>query len=971
MQLDGCKRDYSVSGAIQGTREECLNADVACPCGQNAMTCGAGQESYCLPRLGLSRCPLVCPDGEEPCYRPSFDAQGNRLPAEETCVPIATGCGCGQGSFPCSTGQGEPECLPVGGYCPACAPGEIECPIVQNFFPDGMEDRMVPPSRQCAASLLDCPCGRGATMCAALNRCIFKGAACCAVDEKTCVVVDYTPDGNFTGSREICWASTAPCPCGANTQRCPGAELCLPALQKAAVCPCEQWQKACEITDYSTAGVPEMTWKVCVGREAPCPCGQNSLRCPDPLDANGTLCVAKVISGIASSCPTPCSQEELARGSQTCVQLDILSETVYIQRTSCLPFGLCDAGTPMKTCPSGAAIPVWQPCELGRSSRGNTSLEALEVATAIIPMDRLQTGATESLAAVGLQLQFLLEIPREMTTAISLTGKILSFAVTGPDRSGQLGSAERRLQGNAGTWEDPSDLILRLRDKAARGSPSLWQVLEPVGVPLAFASIDTQHVLLLPEEVEVDDQEADAESESQDKADVAVVVVITSLSICLLVSFCFLVWCLCKRKQRVVPESEDAKAQASSIPDGSDSRLAMISARFNGGTVEMQMRSVQKILAERNYRVLIVQAGAGDDFGDATLKYLHQIKEENGVILAVCTRDYAEVTSSQYSSHKELRYALDNDIEVVPLRVEDTYPPKPPFGEHHPHDQKGLGQALVQMKLPPSLVYLDCREKTSIQIASDVAGRLSSEKALVKMRSTTSRPRQAEGVDHPPIAIFVHETSEETIPQVSSIPDGVGSRLAMLSARFDRGPLMMQMRAVKELLTLRNYEVLMVDTDAGADVAETMMACLGRIQRESGIILAVCTWNYAEVSASHFSSYRELRFALDNSIEVLPLRVEQTYPPEPPWGGDHPYDQDGLGQTLVQIKLPPSVVPLDCRGKTALQIASAIAERLSSEKALQKQHSGLSKAGSSLLRDAGYPSESMAPRSFTSSPPLS
>ena len=36
--------DYSVSGAIQGIREQCLHADVACPCGQNAMACGAGQE---------------------------------------------------------------------------------------------------------------------------------------------------------------------------------------------------------------------------------------------------------------------------------------------------------------------------------------------------------------------------------------------------------------------------------------------------------------------------------------------------------------------------------------------------------------------------------------------------------------------------------------------------------------------------------------------------------------------------------------------------------------------------------------------------------------------------------------------------------------------------------------------------------------------------------------------------------------
>ncbi|CAE7395656.1 PRY3 [Symbiodinium sp. CCMP2592] len=36
----------------------------------------------------------------------------------------------------------------------------------------------------------------------------------------------------------------------------------------------------------------------------------------------------------------------------------------------------------MKSCPFGAAIPAWQPCELGRASRGNTSIQVLEVATA-------------------------------------------------------------------------------------------------------------------------------------------------------------------------------------------------------------------------------------------------------------------------------------------------------------------------------------------------------------------------------------------------------------------------------------------------------------------------------------------------------------------------------------------------------------------------------------------------------------
>jgi len=70
---------------------------------------------------------------------------------------------------------------------------------------------------------------------------------------------------------------------------------------------------------------------------------------------------------------------------------------------------------------------------------------------------------------------------------------------------------------------------MRLSDQVKWRSPALWQVLEPVGVPLAFASIDTQHISLVPEEV--DDKEVASESEGSESgpADVVVLVVIASL----------------------------------------------------------------------------------------------------------------------------------------------------------------------------------------------------------------------------------------------------------------------------------------------------------------------------------------------------------------------------------------------------------------------------------------------------------
>ena len=150
----------------------------------------------------------------------------------------------------------------------------------------------------------------------------------------------------------------------------------------------------------------------------------------------------------------------------------------------------------------------------------------------------------------------------------------------------------------------------------------------------------------------------------------------------------------------------------------------MISARFDGGEAERKMRRVHKILTERNYEVLMVGVGPGENFAKPTMKYLLRIKKEQGIILAVCTKHYAEVTASQYSSHEELRYASDYGIEVLPLQMEDVYPPKPAWGETHPYDKDGDGQALVALKLQPSLLYLDCRKKTDSQIACEIARKL-------------------------------------------------------------------------------------------------------------------------------------------------------------------------------------------------------------------------------------------------------
>lgn len=159
----------------------------------------------------------------------------------------------------------------------------------------------------------------------------------------------------------------------------------------------------------------------------------------------------------------------------------------------------------------------------------------------------------------------------------------------------------------------------------------------------------------------------------------------------------------------------------------------------------MLMREVYRILKVRGYEVLMVDAHLGDNFGMMTSAYLNKLLEKKGrsVMLAVCTHDYAEITSSQYSSNKELTFAHENRIPIWPLRVDDIYPPEPP--KNH-FDPDGAAAGLVQLALPPSLLYEDCRFKSADQIA-DVLGARLRHPSAVRLPSTVCVPAAPVGLE--------------------------------------------------------------------------------------------------------------------------------------------------------------------------------------------------------------------------------
>ena len=184
--------------------------------------------------------------------------------------------------------------------------------------------------------------------------------------------------------------------------------------------------------------------------------------------------------------------------------------------------------------------------------------------------------------------------------------------------------------------------------------------------------------------------------------------------------------CLLQAPQSLVSAESLVRSPPSSCrlqKQGQDARVGMFSARFDGGDMEQRFRVIHQILRENHYDVMMVSARGGESFGTLTAQYLNRLHDECGAMLAVCTKTYGEVTDSEYSSHAELKFALTygKRVRVLPLRVEDTYPPEPPGGPGHPFDEQNVASGFVKMVFSKDRVYVDCRDKSPMEIAAAIA----------------------------------------------------------------------------------------------------------------------------------------------------------------------------------------------------------------------------------------------------------
>lgn len=106
------------------------------------------------------------------------------------------------------------------------------------------------------------------------------------------------------------------------------------------------------------------------------------------------------------------------------------------------------------------------------------------------------------------------------------------------------------------------------------------------------------------------------------------------------------------------------------------------------------MMEVKEYLEDRGAPVFMVNAVAGQSFAEQTM-----LGMKNALaMVAFCTENYGEKTDGMYETYMELKYAYQNQVPIIPLKLSEVYPPKPPDAD---------GRAQNKWILSKDVIYID------------------------------------------------------------------------------------------------------------------------------------------------------------------------------------------------------------------------------------------------------------------------
>lgn len=156
---------------------------------------------------------------------------------------------------------------------------------------------------------------------------------------------------------------------------------------------------------------------------------------------------------------------------------------------------------------------------------------------------------------------------------------------------------------------------------------------------------------------------------------------------------------VCLSRRTSVPSSTGSRRP--SVTDEEESRQRhhlMLSGRFSTPEMVSYIRSVRDALEDRGVPTFMVDVSVGQGFHAPTMEGLYGMK----AMVAFCSEDYGAQTGAGYETYRELLYAHQKKIPIIPVQLADAFPPKPP---------DIAGRAQNDFVLLSSTIRIDGREE--------------------------------------------------------------------------------------------------------------------------------------------------------------------------------------------------------------------------------------------------------------------
>jgi hypothetical protein len=119
------------------------------------------------------------------------------------------------------------------------------------------------------------------------------------------------------------------------------------------------------------------------------------------------------------------------------------------------------------------------------------------------------------------------------------------------------------------------------------------------------------------------------------------------------------------------------------------------------------MRMVGARLAVRGVPTFMVEAKPGQSFAELTRMGLGRAKG----MVAFCTAEYGAYTGAGYETFRELEYAHDKELPLIPIKLCEVWPPAPTDNERGTWQNK--------LVFTNGLVYIDDQQMQNAESVAD------------------------------------------------------------------------------------------------------------------------------------------------------------------------------------------------------------------------------------------------------------